>query len=458
MKSIAAALCVLAGTALAGVSPAQTPAGSDGLAGFAALFQAAPRTEAAGPALTLDDVERMALARNPEIEVAARRVAISEAHVPVAGALDDPMAMYRGWGVPLQRPWNFNDAQNMFSISQTFPGSGKRALRTSIAESDVDVAKAQLDEARLEVQVRVHKAFDDLLLAEDELRIHDRHVEIARQAIEAARIKYTVGKTPQQDVLKAQVALTALAEHMIRFDHDADLARARLNTLLGRDPTTPLQIAGDFAALAPLPPDEKLEEIALQSRPDLLAAGQAADKSHKEQALAKKAYAPDFTVSAGYMLMPAGTNMRNEYMLEGSMNLPWLNHRKHDAEIAEATAQSTEQDAELAAQRNAAFGQIQGALVEAQAAQRLARMYRGQLRPQAEATLQSSVIAYENDKTTLLDLLDSQMEVINVDLAWIDAAADFDTRLADLELATGAPVDPHDLPATHDLPVTEVKP
>jgi outer membrane protein TolC len=283
-------------------------------------------------------------------------------------------------------------------------------------------------------------------------------VEIARQAIEAARIKYTVGKTPQQDVLKAQVALTALAEHMIRFDHDADLARARLNTLLGRDPTTPLQIAGDFAALAPLPPDEKLEEIALQSRPDLLAAGQAADKSHKEQALAKKAYAPDFTVSAGYMLMPAGTNMRNDYMLEGSMNLPWLNHRKHDAEIAEATAQSTEQDAELAAQRNAAFGQIQGALVEAQAAQRLARMYRGQLRPQAEATLQSSVIAYENDKTTLLDLLDSQMEVINVDLAWIDAAADFDTRLADLELATGAPVDPHDLPATHDLPVTEVKP
>ncbi len=452
MKSIVAALCVLAGSVFAGVSPAQTPAGSDGLAGFDVLFQAAPRTEAAGPALTLDDVERMALARNPEIEVAARRVAISEAHVPVAGALDDPTAMVRSWGVPLEKPWNYNDAQNMLSISQTFPGSGKRALRTSIAESDVEVAKAQLDEARLEVQVRVHKAFDDLLLAEDEMRIHDEHVKIAREAIEAARIKYTVAKTPQQDVLKAQVALTALAEHMIRFDHDADLARARLNTLLGRDPTTPLQIAGDFAALTPLPPAEKLDEIALQSRPDLLAAGQAAERSHKEQALAKRAYAPDFTVSAGYMLMPPTANMRNSYMIEGAMNIPWLNHRKHDAEIAEATAQSTEQDAELAALRNAAFGQIQNALVEAQAAQRLTNLYHGQLRPQAEATLQSSVIAYENDKTSLLDLLDSQMEVINVDLAWIDAAADFDTRLADLELATGAPVDPHDLPAT------EVKP
>jgi cobalt-zinc-cadmium efflux system outer membrane protein len=141
------------------------------------------------------------------------------------------------------------------------------------------------------------------------------------------------------------------------------------------------------------------------------------------------------------MLMPASANMRNNYMVEGSINLPWLNHRKHGAEIAEATAQATEQDAELAALRNAAFGQIQDALVEAGAAQQLAQMYHDQLRPQAEATLESSVIAYENDKTNLLDLLDSQMAVIDVDLAWLDAVADFDARLADLELASGTSLD-----------------
>jgi outer membrane protein TolC len=329
----------------------------------------------------------------------------------------------------------------MFSISQTLPGRGKRALRTSVAESDVDVAKAQLDEVRLEVRVRVRKAFNDLLRAGGELRIHDEHVGIARQAIEAARIKYAVGKVTQQDILKAQVALTALAEHMIRFDHDADLARARLNTLLGRGPGTPLNVHGEFAVLAALPQEQKLEGRALQSRPDLVAAALAAERSHKVQVLAKKAFVPDFTVSAGYMLMPSSTPMRNNYMVEGSMNLPWLNHRKHDAEIAEASAQATEQDAELAAFRNAAFGQIQEALVEAQSAQRLARMYHDVLRPQAEATLQSSVIAYENDKTDFLNLLDSQMTVINIDLAWLQAVADFDARLADLELVTGAPIE-----------------
>jgi outer membrane protein TolC len=51
------------------------------------------------------------------------------------------------------------------------------------------------------------------------------------------------------------------------------------------------------------------------------------------------------------------------------------------------------------------------------------------------------VIAYENDKTDFLDLLDSQMTVVDVDLDWFQAVADFDSRLADLELATGTSLD-----------------
>jgi outer membrane protein, heavy metal efflux system len=331
-------LCVLLLAGPAWVARAQVPSNSDGLGGLAALLEESNPQQDPGPALTLDDVVRIALARNPEIEVAVRRVAIAEAHVPAAGALDDPIAMYRGWGVPLQQPWNFNDAQNMFSITETLPGPGKRGLRTSVAQSDVAESKAELQQTRLDVRVHVHKAFNDMLLANDELRVHQQHVSIARQAIEAARIKYAVGKVPQQDILKAQVALTQLAEHMIRFDRDAELARARLNTLLGRDPAAPLHVRGEYAVLAPLPNEQALEELALHSRPDLVMAQVAAERSHKEQALARKAYVPDFTVTGGYMLMPPTVDMRNDYMVEGSMNLPWLNHRKHDAEIAESTA------------------------------------------------------------------------------------------------------------------------
>ena len=123
------------------------------------------------------------------------------------------------------------------------------------------------------------------------------------------------------------------------------------------------------------------------------------------------------------------------------MNLPWLNRKKHDAEIAEAKVKATEQDAELAALENSARGQISEALAEAQSAQKLALLYQRQLKAQAEATLQSSVIAYQNNKTGFLDLLDSQMRVIDIDLAWAQAVGEFNARLADLELAVGAPVD-----------------
>ena len=135
------------------------------------------------------------------------------------------------------------------------------------------------------------------------------------------------------------------------------------------------------------------------------------ETSRKEQALARRSYSPDLSVSAGYMLLPSGSEFRNNYMIEGSINLPWLNRRKHDSEIAEATAKVSEQDAEVLAMRNAAFGQIQEALAQATAAQKLVDVYQRSLRPEAQATLRSTVIAYENDQADFLNLLDSQTTV-----------------------------------------------
>jgi outer membrane protein TolC len=398
--------------------------------------------------MTIDQAERIALTDNPELHLAARRVAMAEAHVPTAGKLDDPQFMYRAWQVPLSKPWDYNAAQNMFMLGRSFPGPGKRTLESNLAQSDVTVAKAGLEAARVRLRVEIRKAFSDLLLAQEEMRIHDQHVDIARQAIEAARIKYTVGKVPQQDVLKAQLQMTRLEEHMIHFERDAEIARARTNTLLGRDPATPIRAQGEFGVNESLPEAVKLKELSLHSRPDLLEAQAIAEKIRIEQALAEKAYVPDFSTAGGYMLMPAGSSPRNNYMLEGSITLPWLNRRKHDAEIKESTVKVTEQEAEVATMRNAAFGEIEQALAEARSAQRLARVYHDSLQPQAEATLHAAIIAYENNQTDLLNLLDSQMAVIDVNLAWFQSMSDFAKSMADLELAVGAPIDTTRQPAS----------
>ncbi len=406
-----------------------------------------PSTQYSGPPRSLAELEEAALQNNPEIRLAARQVVLAESRVGAAGALDDAQFMYRGWQVPLEAPWDFNRAMNMFMFSQPLPGRGKRALRSDIATQAVASAKALLEAKRREVAARVRSAYYDLLLSGDEIRLHHEQVALARQALESARIRYTVGRVPQQDVLKAQIALTRLVGHLIEFEQAGLLARATLNTLMGRLPDASLEVGGDYHAPSALPSLTELERIAIARRPELIAAQSEIKRDELAAQLARKAYTPDFTVSAGYMLLPSGSPVRNNYMAELTVSLPWLNRRKHDSEISQARAEAELQRAEYDGLRAVVLHQIQEALVRAQSAKRLADLYKSTLRPQAQATFKAANAAYQTDRTDFLNLLDSQNTMLEVEYAYYRALAEFERRLADLELAVGAVVP---MPRTQD--------
>ena len=61
-------------------------------------------------------------------------------------------------------------------------------------------------------------------------------LSLLKEALSAALAQYTTGKVPQADVLRAQMALTRLNEHLIELEEERDTARAQLNTLMGRPP------------------------------------------------------------------------------------------------------------------------------------------------------------------------------------------------------------------------------
>ncbi len=387
--------------------------------------------------MTLERIEAAAMQGNPEIRAAVRRVAVAEARVPGAGALDDPMFMYRDWGTPLQRPYDLNQAQNMFMLQQTFPGPGKRAARSEVAGKEVDVAKEQLEGTRREVQVRVRKAFYDLLRNADELRIHDEQLQLTRQGLDSARIKYTVGRVPQQDVLKGQIAVTRLEEHLIMLEEQGEMARATLNTLMGRDPATPLEIAGRYSTAVEVPPLPKLEQLAVENRPELRAYAAQQKVAEARANLAGKTYTPDYTIGLGYMLMPEGSMTRNNYMAEFTVSLPWLNRRKHEAEIGEARAMTETARADYEMQRAAVALEIQEALIKVRSAQRALELYRDTLRPQVEATFRAAAAAYQHDRTDFLNLVDSQNMMLDVQSSFYRTAAELDSRIAVLERAIG---------------------
>ncbi len=413
------------------------------------VLLAAPLLAQQPAPLSLDQALELAAQDNPEIRAAARRVSVAEAKVPGAGALDDPMFQYRNWGTPLRQPWDWNQSQHMFMVQQTFPGAGKRSARSEIAGDEAAVAKADLEAVRQDVAARVRKVFVDLLRNRDELRFHYDQESILKQALQSALTKYTVGKAPQQDVLKAQIAQTKLDDHMIMLEQQRDLARAELNTLLGRDPASALEITGDYATRDTLPGLMSLELVAMANRPELAGLRKQIEVAQAQQKAAElDKHKPDFTVGLGYMLMPDGAANRNAYMAEVGINLPWLNSRKHDAEIGEAVSMQEMSRAELDARRAAVFLEIQQALVNASAAQKSLKLYRDTLMPQTESTFKAAAAAYQNNQTDFLSLIDTENMMLDVRSSYARAAAEFDARLADLQRAIGAPIPDAAQPAT----------
>jgi cobalt-zinc-cadmium efflux system outer membrane protein len=391
--------------------------------------------------MSLSELEAAALENNPEINAMLQRVSMAKAGVVPALSSDDPSFMYRAWGTPLLQPWNMNQTQHMFMFTQTIPAKGKRELRYEAATQGIEVAEAELAAKELDIAGRVRVAFYDLLRNNDELRLHDEQIALANQAVAAARIKYTVGRVPQQDVLKAQVSFTKLTEHLVMFLQDGDLARARLNTLIGRDPSTPIEVVGEYFTPTALPSISELQQLAIAHRPELKAIQAALQQLETKVRLTGKNYKPDVTIGAGYMLMPSGSSNRNGYMAELSLNLPWLNRAKHDAEIQEAQSQVSVQRAELQAQRAMILQEIQEAFVRANSAARLVELYRDTLRPQAQSTLRSASAAYQTDQTDFLNLIDSQNTALDVEYSYYRALSEFDGRVAALERAIGRAID-----------------
>ena len=392
--------------------------------------------------LTVEEAVDQARESNPEIRAAVRRLTLAQMKTSTSTSLDDPMLSIRDWQTPLSKPWDLNQAQLMFMVERTYQSWDKRAVRYRVAIENAQVAEDELETARQEVAAGVRKICADLKRNADALKVHDRQAALLKEALAGALAEYTTGKVPQAEVLRAQMALTKLNEHMIELEQDRDSARAQLNALLGRRPDEAIDISGDYAEAPALPSLEDLEIVALDHRPELAMLRQQITTSREEGTLKRLAMKPDFTVGLGYMLMPAGSMSRNAYMAEFSMNLPRWNRDRHDNEAKQADAATAVTQAELDARTTAVFQEIRQAQIEITAAQKRVKLYRDTLLPQADAAFQASTAAYQNNRAEFANLIDSQNVLLDVQTALYTAEAAEDTGVARLERAIGAPLMP----------------
>ena len=394
--------------------------------------------------LTVDQAVDEAREANPEIRAAERRLALAQTKIASARSLDDPMLTVRDWQTPLQKPWDLNQAQLMFMVQQTFPNGEKRDMRARVAGDNVEVAAEELETVRLELAADVRKTCADLKRNADAVKVHDHQAALLKEALAAAMAEYTTGNVPQADVLRAQIAVTKLNEHMIELEQERDSARAQLNALLGRRPEQSVEISGTYAPPVAVPEIEDLEQSAIELRPELVSLRKQIATARDQSHLARMALKPDFTVGLGYMLMPTGSMYRNSYMAEFSMNLPRWNRDRHLDEAKQADAATTVTQSELDVRSNGIFLEVRQAQIDVSAAEKRVKLYRDTLLPQADAAFKAAAAAYQNNRAEFSTLIDSQNMVLDIEIALYTAQAAVDTGIARLERATGAPLSPPD--------------
>jgi len=402
-----------------------------------AAFDPVPDTAPVTAHLTVEQAVENALTGNPEVRAAVRRLSLSQMKTITARSLDDPMLMVRDWDTPIRKPWDLNQAQLMVSLQQTIPSKEKRDLRSKIAVDDVEVTSDDLESLRQDVAASVREACAALLRNADEMMLHNQQAAVLNQALSAMLAEYTTGKIPQADVLRAQMALTRLSEHLIELEEERDGSRAQLNELMGRSPDDVVEIAGGYRNSQTLPPIDELERVAIEHRPELAALRKLVTKSSDVGRLTRLAMKPDLTVAAGYMLMPTGSFSRSAYMAELTMNLPSLNRARHDGEARQADAATDMAQAELDARTSTVFLEIRQAEIAVLSAQHRVKLYRDTLLPQAEAAFKASTAAYQNNRGEFTNLIDSQNLLLDIRNDTFKALSDEDSGSAQLERAMG---------------------
>ncbi len=389
--------------------------------------------------LVLPELIHEVLARNPELVAARKQWEAATTRITQARSLEDPTLSVQLWNVP--QTVNVTQAQNsVFGLSQSFPFPGKLALKGDVASRSAEMTEQAVRAKERELVARLKQAYYDLFLAQKAIQIHHEQVELIRQFVEITNAKFRTGKGAQTDVLKSQVELSMLFQHLPVLEQRRETAEAMLNTLLDRDSTSPLGIPQEPSQI---PLDKTLDDLhrlALNDRPELKAAELAVQRNEQSRALAQRQYYPDFNVAFQRFQNFQANDGFGAYV---AMSIPFAfwTKPKYDAGVQEAAAAVSAARAQHHTLENLTRFQVKDLLARLRATDQVATLYRTTILPQAEQSLDAARIGYRAGKAGFLDLIETQRAWRGFQLEYFKALVDRQHRLAELEQVVGITLD-----------------
>lgn len=392
------------------------------------------------PGQTVESLLDLARANNPDYAAQRHDAAAAAERIGPAGALADPKLRVELQDITMGGEQNpslspSRAGSTRYQIMQDLPWFGKRDLKRSIATLDADAAKAGAAGTWQDIAARIKGGYaQSYYLFQNERLTHDI-LDLMTSLEKVAQARYASGLAAQQDVIRAQVELTSLANELIGLETEIRMNRVQLNMLLARPANAPLAPPNGTLAL---PESSRLDYALLEHRlragnPQLFAANARLQASELGRDLVLKNRYPDFTV--GIAPVQSGRSVKNwELMVELNIPLQQASRRSQEREAQSMLAAARERKDATANQLLAELAEDLNGL---DAARRVEHRIADSLIPQAQLTFNAALAGYENDKVDFATVLDAQRQIRIARQSRFKAQLDAAARLVEIERLLG---------------------
>ncbi len=374
--------------------------------------------------LKLSNILEEARERNPEILAFKAKYEVYKSRTSPFRNLMDPM---------ISTELSSNDMK-MYSVTQSLPFPTKLSSRSNLARAEAEMYGNIFLEKEQEILNKVKKSYSNLFFLHKKYMVVNESRSFFIQLFNIASQNYSIGKATQADMLRAQVELSKTENDLLKIKDDISIEETRLNMLLNRNIDNPIGIPGKISTNAAKIVLDSLFEIAKENSPTLEATSWLKEKSKRMKSIAKQTYIPDFSFKFTQEEMPGG--MTNQKYMVG-LSIPIYFWGKQNDMVAEAQANIKLAEAHFKAIENKILLDTKEAKINVDNFNRTRSLYKNTIIPQAKASLNSALSAYEANEIEFLSLLDSERTLISFELEYYKSISDLYKAIADLENAVG---------------------
>ncbi len=394
------------------------------------------QSQTATAPVSLDSLIQEAEQRNPGVQSALRQVQALRHRVPQARTLPDPMISV-GWAgniAPFTVQNGDPSSYRGITASQTLPYPGKLKLRGEIADREAEAAQWDYENARRRLAADVKTAYYDYSFYSKAIETTTKNKDLLQKLSQISAARYRVGKGIQQDVLKSQVEISRIQQRLTVLDQQYKTAQVRLNTLLYRDPESPLPPPAVLTNPTLQYSLDQLYQLAKEHDTGLQREQRMIERNQLAANLAQKDYYPDFTVAYMYQQRPIMPDMHGFTV---TANIPIFYRSKQREAVREATENLISSEQSKNNRQTELFFAVKEQYLLAKAAEGLFQLYSQGVVPQSSLALESSMSAYQVGNVDFLTILSNFTTVLDYQVEYYRELANYNMALTRLEPLVG---------------------